>query len=31
IPLPQPSRAITFFIGLFVTISMAIQVLIRVY
>ncbi|CAF3717747.1 unnamed protein product [Rotaria sp. Silwood1] len=31
IPLPQPSRAITFFIGLFVTISMAIQILIRVY
>ncbi|CAF1260448.1 unnamed protein product [Rotaria sordida] len=31
IPLAQPSRAITFFIGLITTVSMAIQVLIRVY
>ncbi|CAF2859961.1 unnamed protein product [Rotaria sp. Silwood2] len=31
IPLPQPSRAVAFFIGLIATVSMAIQVLIRVY
>ncbi|UJR07522.1 hypothetical protein I4U23_011810 [Adineta vaga] len=31
IPLPQPSRALGFMFGLIVTISMAVQVLLRVY